>query len=864
MTRAYHNVTSEFNVKFNAGESFKEGVRKAEAYPAPDYNELLPVFVFSYDDIAKQVTSEMDRTIDKCTKLITQHSITVKPKRPKGRMTQKDREFYNQREFNSVVDEAYLLSGKASLYLQKYEQAITLFEYALLEFSKASAIPEIKLWLAVAYTNTGELDRVEKLLSEANESNQLSKANRANLHAAYANYYLKSGNNGEASKELETALKDESRKANRIRYRFILAYLYNNLNKPAEATAHLQKIISASTDYEQEFSAQMLLAGSFEPSQAQKMKNNLLKMLKNPRNEMYADRIYFALAKTEQIAGNDSAAVAYLEQSVKAESSNPRQNGLSYEMLGNYYYDHEHYAQAYDNLSRATEILDPGFSRYNQIKDRALSIKNVAINWKIIHREDSLQRIAKMPTAEREKMIAEAIAGVIEEERRIAEEEQQRQFHINQQEQQRYSDNFNNSGKWYFYNINSVNAGQAAFTMRWGKRRLEDDWRRKDRSETNVLSNDQEANAGDTIKTTPPPSNKTREFYTRDLPLTPEAMKASNDRIRPALFLLGEAYMNDVKKPLKAIDTFLDLLQRFPDNENLASTYYYLYNLYTEAGNAEEGNKYKQLLIGKYPKAPLTQMITNPNYLQEQRVLSEQIETAYAEALKAYNERRYSEAWAMAGRINEQYPQNLIQPQIALLRAFCTAKTSNIGTYKQALTDITAQYPTSEAAQKAKELLTALNANALQYTTSQSGTAAGTTAGATSDMGSTYTAPTKVAFTPDDDGVHYFAILFDSKQNANELLFAMESYNIDHFLDHNYEVSVHAIADNYSMVSVKPFANRQRAEDYALSIEENKALEAFGPINFRRMLITPANLELLTQTKAVVDYLDFFNTHYAD
>ncbi len=860
-SRAYHNVTSEFNVKFNGYESFKEGVKKAEAFPATDYNELLPVFVFSYDGIAKQVTSEMDRTIDKCTKLITLHSITVKPKKPTGKVTREDREFYNQREFNSVIDDAYLLSAKASLYLQKYDQAITLLDYMLLEFPKASAIPEAKIWLAVALTNMNELDRVEKLLSEANANNSLSKANRANLHAAYANFYIKNSNIKEAANELTLALNEESHKANKIRYHFILANLYSQLNQPAEATLHLEQIIRSSTDFEQEFSARLLLAGSFEPSKAAEMRKNLLKLLKEPKNEDFADRIYFALAKVEHVMGNDSVAIAYLELTVKTESLNPRQNGLAYEVMGYYYYDHQQYPMAYDYLSKAAEELGADYPRYPELWERSQSLKKLAVNWLIVYTEDSLQRVAQLPEAEREKIITNAISKVMEDERQAAAEQQQRQYHANRQEQQRYSSSGNTGGKWYFYNTNSINSGQAAFTMRWGKRRLEDDWRRKDRSEMTALSNAEETKLSDTTKALTPLSNKSREYYTRNLPLTPESMKTSNDRLRPALFRLGEAYMNDVKMPREAINSFEELLKRFPNNEFLASTYYYLYQLYAEAGNTGESGRYKQLLIANFPKEPITQIITNPNYLQEQKAVESQIEAMYAEALNAYNEGRYAESSALAGKINEQYPQNLIQSQIALLRAFCTAKTASLGVYKQALVEISFNYPTSEASKKATELLAALETNVLQYTPSTAQQLESNVQAGESGKASESLLPDKVIYTP-SEGTHYFAILFNSKQNANELLFAVESYNVDHFLDKNYDVSISDIGNNYSVLLVKTFASEQEATDYALGIYDDEALILFDPVNFRRILITPENLELLTKTKAVVDYLDFFNTQY--
>jgi len=854
-TRAYHNVNSEFNVKFNAAESFKAGVKKVEAFPSPDYEELQPVFAFAYEGITSQISSEMERTIDKCNKLVSKRSITVKPKKKSGVLTQKQREFYNQREFNSVVDDAYLLSGKANLYLQRYDQAINTFDFMLTEYPKASAIPEAKIWLAIALTFETESDRVLKLLQEATANDKLSKSAKSNIHAAYANYYIKQQDFDQAINELLLAIKYKPKKANRIRYYFILANLSERLGRTDEAAQYLQKVISATNNYEQELSARLLLSGSANSANAQELRTNLHKMLKDPKNDDYIDRIYFALAKVEKAVGNDTGAVRYLELSVQAENANPRQSGLAYEMLGNYYYEQERYPQAYDNLSQAASILGPNYSRYEQIASKAASLKNLATNWQIVHREDSLQRIAKMSPAERDKFINNIIAQITEKERLDAIAQQERMAAVYRIEQERYRPTTAaGSNKWYFYNINSVNAGQAAFTTRWGKRRLEDNWRRKDKAQMTALSVPEES-VQDTIPTQAPLSNKSRNYYLQDLPLTPELMTASNNKLRPAMFNLGEAYMNDVNLPVEAISTFEQLVARFPtNNEFLVPAYYYLHTLYTNSGNLSKAEHYKQLLVQQYPKSPISQQLINPNYLAEQRAMQQQVDEMYGEALKAYNENRYSEATALTARINAQYPQNLIQPQIALLNAFCTAKTESIGTYKQALTDIVAQHPSSEVAVKAKELLATLEANALKYDTPTTPITIDTTAVTPIVVAqSSYTL---------SEGRHYFALLFGNEENTGGLIFTIESYNVEQFPEDDYEVSIIDIGNNYSMLLIKEFRSRRAATDYINKVQRDGALEQFGAPNFRMLLITPENFDLLRLNKNIVDYLEFFNTQY--
>jgi tetratricopeptide (TPR) repeat protein len=854
MSRAYHNVNSEFNVKFNGAESFKEGMKKAETHQVDDYSELLPVFLFADEGIPGQVTGEMERVIEKSNKLVTKHSITAKPKRKKGATTQKDREFYNKREYNAVVDDAYLLSAKASLYLQNYDVAITILDYILLEYPKESAVNEAKLWLAVALTCANELDRVPALLDEVNKVKKLRRRERAILHAAYANYYIRQRDYRQATASLDKALKEEKRKANKIRYHFVLTNLYQRLNDPENAILHLEKIIKSSRDYEQVFSARLLLAGLYNPKSKHNMRSVLLRMLDDEKNRDFADRIYFALAQVEHTMGDDSAAIAYLQKSIQAESSNMRQKGYAYEMLANYYYKHKQYAAAYDNFKLSAEATGPGFSRYNEIYEKATSLENLAKHWKTAHREDSLQRVAKLPAAERDQLIAAAIEKIIEEERKAAEAQQQQQFFINQQEMARYSNTASNSnaGKWYFYNPNSVNSGLAAFNMRWGKRRLEDNWRRRDRSEMSLIAMDDDDESEETNE--PEISNKSREYYLKDLPLTPEAMQASDNKLRPALFGLGRAYMNDVDEKRLAIETFETLNTRFPEHNAKATVYYYLYKLYADTDNPAQSERYKQLLIAGYPKEPLTQMIINPRYLEEQRAIHESIEQMYEAAFNKYREGRYAEAARAATQINEQYPQNLIQPQIALLCAFATAHTGSAGMYKQALADLIKQYPNSEEAGTAGELLAALDKKALQYT-SPTVTAPAQTADSAAAVKTNYTA--------NREGEHYFAVLFENKP-SNDLLFTIESFNVEYFLDRNLEASLRTMTNGYSVIVVKSFDNGQDAAAYAQAIADAQALVLFDPAAFRRLLITPENLELLAKTGGVIDYLEFFNTEYAN
>ena len=75
-TRFYHGLTSEYNIYFNGNESFKAGVAKVNAGFRDDYSELLRVFEYSDPSTASMCSADMERAIQKASKVISLKSIT--------------------------------------------------------------------------------------------------------------------------------------------------------------------------------------------------------------------------------------------------------------------------------------------------------------------------------------------------------------------------------------------------------------------------------------------------------------------------------------------------------------------------------------------------------------------------------------------------------------------------------------------------------------------------------------------------------------------------------------------------------------------------------------------------------------------
>jgi len=78
LNKAYHNVTTRYNIYFNARESFKEGKTKIETGYKENYSQILPVFIYPDNNSSKSIYPEMDRTIEKCSKGVQKHSMYIK------------------------------------------------------------------------------------------------------------------------------------------------------------------------------------------------------------------------------------------------------------------------------------------------------------------------------------------------------------------------------------------------------------------------------------------------------------------------------------------------------------------------------------------------------------------------------------------------------------------------------------------------------------------------------------------------------------------------------------------------------------------------------------------------------------------
>jgi len=569
--RVYHNLTGHYNMFWNGRESYREGVAQLNKDLKDNYNKILPVYNYGTEQQAQTLNPYMDKAIEKASLNIQQHSM-----------------YFNRREYVRWIDDSYMLIGLAYFYKQDYNKARRTFEFVANEYKYNDIKFNALLWVAKSYNQLGQYKRARSVLDNLqNEIDKVAKAPdevKQELPLVRAQMFILQDKYGQAKDPLIDALYLRQPRLTEARVRFILAQIYQKEEEYYRASEYYREVIKKNPPYEMAFNAAINLAQSYDSRYGESSKDivkNLHKMLKEDKNIEYQDQIYFALADIAFKDSLDSLAISYLRYSVAKSVSNDYQKAKSALKLGDIYFGVPEYQLAQAYYDTAVQVLPDDYPNRDYIEERTANLTELVQNLIVIEEQDSLQHLASLSEDERNAIIDKKIEQVKKEEERQKEQEELRALQaLNQNTSTATSSISGGSGqgKWYFYNVNAKSFGQPEFRMRWGNRKLEDNWRRKNKQSVEIAEQNQEAAAADTTagKKKVLLDNKSREFYLKDIPLTDSALAVSDSSLENALYNVGLVYRNELKDTTEAIRSFEEQVKRYPDAPNSLMGYYNL------------------------------------------------------------------------------------------------------------------------------------------------------------------------------------------------------------------------------------------------------------------------------------------------
>src|SRR5512133_165789 len=557
LSRAYHNLTARYNVLFNGNESYNDGLAKIEKEFKDDYSEILPVFKYETKEAVTIASSDMDRTIKKCSKLITLHSITAKPKvRDNKTLTPEEREFFNKKEYNVFVDDAYLLMGKAHFYKLEYSLASEVFRRVVNDFKNQPSAYEAQICISRLSVLSGKYIDASESLSLLTNNASLPEKLLPDLYTTYADYYLKQKDYPNAISYLQKTLVIEKHKKIRTRYLYILAQLYEKTGELKKASDYYAKVIKMNPPYEMTFNAHINRALAYEQGfgKAAEIENELKKMLTDDKNIEYQDQIYYALGNLAIKEGDEKKAVDYYRKSIETNKGNNQQKVRSYLTLANHYYSVPVYPLAQAYYDSVITYIKPDYPNYNIIFTKSKSLTRLVNEINTVTLGDSVMYLAQLPKEELNQHIDAMIEAERkrEEEARAIEREKQLDEQFGQEAAMKNAvrPNATNTGaQWYFYNDAAKNLGYREFKVKYGTRRLEDHWQRASKAMVAITSETDELQVSDgTAENNGEAySPMSREFYITGIPFTDSAKAVTLTNIESSLYNMGMIYKDELK-----------------------------------------------------------------------------------------------------------------------------------------------------------------------------------------------------------------------------------------------------------------------------------------------------------------------------
>jgi tetratricopeptide (TPR) repeat protein len=878
--RNYHALTTTFNVYFNANESFKKGYKNIEDSYQPDFSNIIEMYAVSDRSTTGVAKGDMSRTIEKCEKAIKEHSIRKKPKRNQKKARDPEYQaFYNKEEFNTKIDDVWMLMGKAKFYSNEYLAASAIFTYVVNHFPEDKLlVAEASIWKARCFKEMDWIYEAEDLLKKVSDDRFNNKLN--NLYAgAYADLLIYKQELKEALPYLEMAIATEKDKKHRTRFIFIAGQIYQKIGNKEKAYEMYDKVISANPPYQMAFNARIRQTEVYTGDTNKDMIKALEKMAKSSKNKDYLDQIYYAMGNIYLGRQDTAKAIKNYITSVEKSTREGQEKAQSYIALGDLYYKQEKYMLAQPAYSSASYIIDHEHPDYERVSSLSLILDELAFNYNTWILQDSLQMLAAMPKEDRLAAINKVIQQIIEEEkeeqRRIEKERLENKLLDMEIENMAVMDQRalnNNQVSWYFDNKSTVERGKVEFQRKYGRRKLEDNWNRKDKAIVNLSDEalaeadefyddgSGDAQAGENKKPDDAENNPKRvEYYLRQIPFTEEQVRLSNEQIAEALFNMGVIYNEKLHDYPKSIEAFDEFARRFPNDPKVADAYFYNYRILSQLEKENEAISYRNRLITEFPESRYAQILSQPDFRFKLERMQVEQDSLYENTYKEFLDGNFDAVMANTAYMEKNYSVSPLIPKFLLLKSLSIGKSGDQQALQVSLNNLLERYPNSDVASMAKDILALMT----QGKTPEAGTPGGLMAlrEETAREEAEEKGVGELKFQANDNVAYLFKLITNPEQiDQNMLLYETATYNFTRFLVKDFDIRI-----QNGTLTVSGLDNLEEALWYINGIFEDKGIQKLLAGNaYKYLIISEENNELINRGLTIAEYEQFYKDNIAN
>ena len=886
-TRKYQAFITRYNIYYNGNEHYKETLGEMEKKYEDDYTTLLyphPAEAKS-NPKAPQPSGDFTRSIEKAQKAIQLRSIKKRPKRKSGKASDEYKKWLKREEFNPFLHNAWMMMGRSQYLNGDFSGAAATFFYISRHFSwLPETVTEAQLWQARSYVAFDWVNEAEAVFKRIKPAQLTNSTLRELYDFVEADIAVKRKDYAAAIPALQRAIKG-AKGAQKTRLQYLLGQCLARQGRREEAfKAFKSAAEGGGTTYRTKLNARIAQSEVYSGKDITPEVKALKRMAGLDRNKKYLDQIYYAIGNLYLSRGDTLHAIEnYLLASEKSER-NGIEKAINDATLGQLYYEQGKYDLAQPPLSSAVPMLPETYPDYQQLKRRSDVLDELSVYAHNVALQDSLLRLSEKPEEEQLKIINK----IIDELKKKEKEEEEAARRAEHEAEANASSAANNNpnaptqfqmgstdDSWYFYNTAVVASGRTEFQRRWGSRKLEDDWRRRNKSSFSFNDFDESSDSSDLSDSSESSENSDGsenqepadpeaakkaadphypEYYLAQIPKTEQDKQTAHEVIQEGLYSMGSILKDKLEDFPAARKEWNRLLEDYPDNVYRLDVYYNLYIMLMRLGQTAEAEHWRQLIISDFPDSKYGVALLDPDYIQRLREMPEAQRMMYEQAYGAYLANNNAQVHHSYQEMMKKYPVSEAMPKFMFLHALAYVTERKPDEFNQTLRELLERYPDTDLTPMAsaylkgmaqgRKLNEGVSNNRSMLWDIRLGSLPEGEEGAEGEGA-------EAEFIFDEDEPQYLALVYPTdKVNANLLLYNIARHNFNSFMVRDYDLE----PLNYGqlgMLLIKTFDSLADAEEYRTMLGRSEIAtlpEEVTPIiisahNFQQLISSGSSFE---------------------
>ncbi len=924
LNRGIAGLTTKYNIHFNGEEAYKQSLKSMEENTSnDDYSHRLQLHPV-YGLVNKQPNTAFDAAIDKCKKCIQTKSINEKPKRHRKEMTPEYKLRLKREEFNPYMHNAWLLSGRAQFYNGDFDGAQSTFNYVIRHFWwKDLAKDESHIWMARIQALQGNRfaaeAELEQIIPRKRYSNQTELSSVTTYYQlplrlqrlyslAQAEIILcEEGHEADALPYLNKARRGFQTKVQRIRTDFYIAQLNEEIGHYSDAAKSYNRIVRQARDYKTQFNARLARVRvlthqpegrTLSPKQLNKVERKLNYLRHQARNEEYQDQIYTALAEVSLMRRDTAKAIDRYEKAIEKSTRGGMEKAAAALALGKLTFGKGDYVRAQKAYSTVMGIIKEDFKDYEGIKQLSAVLDELQTHAETVQLQDSLLHLSTLSEEELNKVIDNIIKELIKKEKEEAENEalaayeERKSQNVDPLAQKESAPTVGQTDKsWYFYNPSIINQGKSEFQRKWGSRKPEDNWRRRNKTETiTSFDNEDESLAADSTDVEPAttPENVSEEgstavagnksdaketpegdtsdphqraYYLVQIPRTDEEIANANQLIEEGLYNEGKIIDEKLENFPLSIKTFVDMEKRYPESVYRLEAYYAIFLMYMRMGDEANAEVYKKKLLETFPESAYGIALADPNYLQNMRDMAKGQDSLYIRTYTSYLDGQSEQVHDSYYFVHDKWPLSNLMPKFLFLHALSFVQEGDTKAFQEVLEQLTATFPESDVSPLASLMIKGLH----EGRNIQSGEVTrGMMWGASLRQAGDSTAiDTTQMFVDDDNAPHLLLLTFPTDSlNKNDLLFEVAKFNFENYLVRDFDLEIIDTGGGLSVLVISGFNNLDELLNYHDRMDRSQTINL--PDGIIQIDINEPNFRALLGGRTFDDYFLWVQETYGE